>query len=597
MKIYVIAIFLIISIGAGGTFTYLAYSQPKIKLNPTIETEAFESVENLSIIVQDKLNTKIKEYEELGTLLKNYLKSSLLFKIRPENKEAYYHNKAFEDSIPGLGYDEIYNNTISKDVAAITFSPSVFDESYQKSYLSNSTEPESPYKHVPTNLLDEINKTSSLVDLWKSIDRSDISYMQFGSSDGFLLTYPYTKLSKSYDFKTDPWYESGLTGSKDIVIAIDVSGSLNQTQFESIKNSTSKIVDSFSTSDRFTIIAFSDKINYFSQNLVVATDEIKLDAINFIKRLELGGLSDISEGIVSGLKILGNDGYERNQKIMIGITDGFPNTGILDNITLAKTISKENGLAKSTVLLYGVNDKTNDDLLGLIANQTNGYYVNANTSRKIIEEIPNYNKFFENSTNEFISWSLPFVNKRMNRIEVNLSLSVSLENKALGVFNLEIDIRPIVDILIESRKYKDQEIFISNVGKGIFAHPVFNEFFINTKTNEDIQKSFLEFTNDAPELENNFNTFLRTKQQKLSFEDINGRKYFNTFRYLEQTGLILGIIVPYDSIIPQSITNKLKGLDLNFQTFQNLLPTYAFAIFVSLVIIALRKRIFEEAEQ
>ncbi|RMG36343.1 MAG: VWA domain-containing protein, partial [Methanobacteriota archaeon] len=427
------AFLLLLSLIAGGTLTFFAYTQPQIKLNPAFEGNALTTTSQLNEKIEKELFDLFREYEGIGGSLKQAIKEAYIFGLDGQGKGIYYHNPSVLGAPPNLKEDDDYNRVISKEGASVYFLPSAFENEYADTYLNSETETENPFSHLKSDVYEDFNRSSVLFDLMKPNLRKEISFIRYASRSGFLFTYPYVSYDKSYDFTEDHWYQSGISGAKDIVFAIDTSGSLNVSHFEAIKNATGQIIDSLSSTDRFSIVAFSDRINKLSPRLLVATEANKELAVKFIENLRLGGLSDLSGGTTEALNIISNFGYRRNERILLTFTDGYPNSGVIGNESLAETINKENGVAQAKLVYFGVNDKVNLPLLTFLENATDGQFQLANSSDLILDLVPQYSSIIGESRTEFVTWSAPKIDAKMRRIEVNLSMSVVVQDKVVGI--------------------------------------------------------------------------------------------------------------------------------------------------------------------
>ncbi|GIZ02147.1 hypothetical protein CEXT_606521, partial [Caerostris extrusa] len=106
--------------------------------------------------------------------------------------------------------------------------------------------------HVPTNVYDEDPKVLNSIK-WSeyltlifinnlAVDPS-LNWQYFGSSTGFLRTFPATSWTKEgrdkpdlYDCRTRSWYVQAAASAKDIVILVDSSGSMTGIRKEIARN-------------------------------------------------------------------------------------------------------------------------------------------------------------------------------------------------------------------------------------------------------------------------------------------------------------------------------------------------------------------------
>ena len=231
-----------------------------------------------------------------------------------------------------------------------------------------------------------------------------------------------------------------------------------------------------------------------------------------------------------------------------------------------------------------------------LENATNGVFAITNSSDLILDLVPRYSELIGEPNTEFVTWSIPKIDASMRRIEVNLSMSVVVQEKVVGVLNLEIDLDPFLEILQENTKFPDQESFVITVGRSTFAHLEYGSADLRDRTSEDVPKQIDELLFESSDLDNSYRAFLRGTFTKGTIQDIDGTEYFLVFSSLGQTGLTLGTAIPTDDLIPQSAVEKLGRLEVTPETFAGMLQTFGASAFVALVIFLFRKRLLKEVK-
>eukprot|EP00929_Paragymnodinium_shiwhaense_P080500 TRINITY_DN41992_c0_g1_i1.p1 TRINITY_DN41992_c0_g1~~TRINITY_DN41992_c0_g1_i1.p1 ORF type:complete len:760 (-),score=83.33 TRINITY_DN41992_c0_g1_i1:310-2589(-) len=170
---------------------------------------------------------------------------------------------------------------------------------------------------------------------------SRIGYQYFGDQKtGSYVGWPNVQWCPSsandFDSRYRPWYSAGSTGPKDVVIVIDVSGSMGGGRDAQAKAATKAILDTLVWRDFATIIQFDGGVvGVFSKTLVPVTDA---------QRTIMHAWVDRSDGARGGTNfyepLLGTDGEHPGafkviadsiaagrtsfcQKIIMFLTDGF----------------------------------------------------------------------------------------------------------------------------------------------------------------------------------------------------------------------------------------------------------------------------------
>uniref|UniRef100_A0A669P0U6 Calcium voltage-gated channel auxiliary subunit alpha2delta 3 n=1 Tax=Phasianus colchicus TaxID=9054 RepID=A0A669P0U6_PHACC len=130
---------------------------------------------------------------------------------------------------------------------------------------------------VPTNMY---NKDPAIVNgvYWSEslnkvfVDNFDrdpsLIWQYFGSAKGFFRQYPGIKWEPdengviAFDCRNRKWYIQAATSPKDVVILVDVSGSMKGLRLTIAKQTVSSILDTLGDDDFFNIIAYNEELHY-----------------------------------------------------------------------------------------------------------------------------------------------------------------------------------------------------------------------------------------------------------------------------------------------------------------------------------------------
>jgi hypothetical protein len=121
-----------------------------------------------------------------------------------------------------------------------------------------------------------------------SADR--IAYQYFGSQDvGMYTGWPAVEwCSSSYDPRFRPWYASAASGPKDVVIVIDMSGSMGTgKRVEMAKEATKKVLDTLSWIDYVSIVSFDAGATVYSSKLQRVTPAVLARMGAWVDRLRV----------------------------------------------------------------------------------------------------------------------------------------------------------------------------------------------------------------------------------------------------------------------------------------------------------------------
>jgi Ca-activated chloride channel homolog len=121
-----------------------------------------------------------------------------------------------------------------------------------------------------------------------------------------------------------PVIEVDQVAARDIVLVMDVSGSMEGEKIEQAKAAATYVLDHLRDQDRFAIVAFSRFVETFAPEMRSATEAAA--GIAYVQDLESGGDTNISGALERGLGLL--DGERPGTVIFL--TDGLPTSGIED---------------------------------------------------------------------------------------------------------------------------------------------------------------------------------------------------------------------------------------------------------------------------
>eukprot|EP00930_Biecheleria_cincta_P028540 TRINITY_DN19922_c0_g1_i1.p1 TRINITY_DN19922_c0_g1~~TRINITY_DN19922_c0_g1_i1.p1 ORF type:complete len:791 (-),score=91.88 TRINITY_DN19922_c0_g1_i1:397-2769(-) len=113
--------------------------------------------------------------------------------------------------------------------------------------------------------------------------KSNVGYQYFGDQQvGSYVNWPNIQwCPSSYDPRFRPWYASGSTGPKDVVIVVDVSGSmLTASRITKAKAATKAILDTLTWKDFATILLFNHGVKSVYSNRLVAVTDARRAAMN-----------------------------------------------------------------------------------------------------------------------------------------------------------------------------------------------------------------------------------------------------------------------------------------------------------------------------
>jgi Ca-activated chloride channel family protein len=182
-----------------------------------------------------------------------------------------------------------------------------------------------------------------------------LSYRPDGKGDGFFLLLAAPKVE----------VEAQQVIAKDVILVLDVSGSMRGDKIEQAKEALNFVLDNLNDEDRFNIVAFSTSTRAYARDLVPADE--RGEARGFVDRLQATGSTDINRALLEALSMADKG----RPTILVFLTDGLPTVGEVD---VDRIIANVGDTAPKNVRIFpfGVGYDVNTTLLDTIAQNHRG---------------------------------------------------------------------------------------------------------------------------------------------------------------------------------------------------------------------------------
>uniref|UniRef100_A0A667XS41 Calcium voltage-gated channel auxiliary subunit alpha2delta 2 n=1 Tax=Myripristis murdjan TaxID=586833 RepID=A0A667XS41_9TELE len=184
----------------------------------------------------------------------------------------------------------------------------VYDPNFKNNVNYSYTAVQIPtdiYKGAPV-ILNELNWTQALEKVFMENSREDPSllWQAFGSATGVTRYYPATPWRAPdkidlYDVRRRPWYIQGASSPKDMVILVDVSGSVSGLTLKLIKASVMEMLDTLSDDDYVNVARFNEKAEAVVpcfKHLVQANVRNKKIFKDAVQQMQAKGTTDYKSG-------------------------------------------------------------------------------------------------------------------------------------------------------------------------------------------------------------------------------------------------------------------------------------------------------------
>ncbi|XP_051807550.1 voltage-dependent calcium channel subunit alpha-2/delta-4-like [Acanthochromis polyacanthus] len=301
-----------------------------------------KDVEPIIKIIQLEGTDLVKDYsDEIERMLGSKMKSVKRLAESAEDADLYHE---FNATLQFDYYNSMLINTMDEDGNYVELGSEFpleenehFNNLAVNTQQSNIQVPTNVYNKDP-NILNAIYNSEALNDVFINNFQKDptLTWQYFGSSTGFFRIYPGIKWTPdsngvaAFDCRNRNWYIQAATSPKDIIIMVDISGSMKGLKMTIAKHTINTILDTLGENDFVNVIAYTDYVRYvepcFKGTLVQADLDNREHFKLLVDELHVKGEAKLKNAMKESFKILNEarangQGSMCNQAIML-ITDG-----------------------------------------------------------------------------------------------------------------------------------------------------------------------------------------------------------------------------------------------------------------------------------
>ncbi|XP_056605888.1 voltage-dependent calcium channel subunit alpha-2/delta-2a isoform X2 [Triplophysa dalaica] len=252
----------VLQLVTGGQQMKAIYSEKRSQFDVVRNTPK-QLVDTVARDIARLLRRKRKALERLAREAEDIQREHAWQDAIKENDILYYDSKADSDYSDDDGDGEnLLENASSLSLEFVD------DPNFKNKVNYSNTAVQIPtdiYKGSPT-ILNELNWTQALERVFIENTREDPSlrWQVFGSATGVTRFYPATPWRAPnkidlYDVRRRPWYIQGASSPKDMVIIVDVSGSVSGLTLKLMKTSVMEMLDTLSDDDYVNVAQFNEK--------------------------------------------------------------------------------------------------------------------------------------------------------------------------------------------------------------------------------------------------------------------------------------------------------------------------------------------------
>ena len=250
------------------------------------------------------------------------------------------------------------------------------------------------------------------------------SQMYFGSSHGSFRIIParHSEVCGQYDPRRRPWFVAASSGPKDVVLVIDVSGSMDDyARMKMAKEAAITIVDTLTVADRFAIITFSKKAKQIGGQggLMRATSKNKQQMIEAIKDLQADGATNFYAAFDAAFNAIDqtikDEATSGCNVAVLFMTDGQITDGPGENEVINLVKERTGEIAtKTTIFTFSIGNQADHKVTKSIACSTNGIWTPVDDfTDDLVTAMSSYYKLYalglgEGDNGDWVAWVEPY---------------------------------------------------------------------------------------------------------------------------------------------------------------------------------------------
>ena len=245
--------------------------------------------------------------------------------------------------------------------------------------------------------------------------------MYFGASTGAFRIFPARHAGDcgAYDPRVRPWYVASSSGPKDVVLVLDVSGSMTESgRAVLMVDAAQAVIKTLTIADWFSVVLFSSSASTLSNMgvyLQQATKETKDAAIAALESVQIGGGTNFRQGFAKAFEVfkasVDMEYTAGCHKAILFLTDGANTDGtpaeVLSDVTTG------NAPYGATVFTYSLGAGADSALPKSIACQNSGVWAPIADGADLVGSMSSYFQLFARGLGDqenegFTAWVEPY---------------------------------------------------------------------------------------------------------------------------------------------------------------------------------------------
>ena len=272
-----------------------------------------------------------------------------------------------------------------------------------------------------TRKLDDFFVSKNSEDVASEVYGGMTPQMYFGSSSGAFRIYParHSSTCGGYDPRIRPWYVAASSGPKDVVLVLDVSGSMaNSGRAALMVDAAKAVIKTLTISDWFQVVLFSSNAQILGASdeksttrLIQATKENKDRAIEDLDGVSIGGGTNFQAGFSKAFDIIQTSVPQEFtagcHRAILFLTDGQCTDGLCDVDTISS------GNPGATIFAYSLGSGADAALPKAIACANDGVWAEIADGGDLVGSMSSYYQLFARGLGDaenagFTAWVEPY---------------------------------------------------------------------------------------------------------------------------------------------------------------------------------------------
>ena len=272
-----------------------------------------------------------------------------------------------------------------------------------------------------TRNLDDFFTTEYAKDVESGTYGDKTPQMYFGASTGAFRIFPARHAGDcgKYDPRVRPWYVASSSGPKDVVLVLDVSGSMTQSgRADLMVDAAQAVIKTLTIADWFSVVLFSSSASTLSNmgvHLQQATKENKDAAIAALDEIQVGGGTNFRAGFAKAFEVFAESvamEYTAGcHKAILFLTDGANAEGTPEDVL--SDVATGNAPYGATIFTYSLGAGAEAPLPKSIACRNSGVWAPIADGADLVGSMSSYYQLFARGLGDqenegFTAWVEPY---------------------------------------------------------------------------------------------------------------------------------------------------------------------------------------------